>query len=92
MWSVTSPPSMPLKALSCNIFKNSSSISSLKFVIIALRRIEFTEYAVLSSQNTPYCLGTDTSFRLQKQYAVLSRSLDTPHPTGGYAVSSDQSE
>ncbi|GJS38395.1 MAK10-like protein [Tanacetum coccineum] len=30
---------------------------------------------------------TNTPFRLQKQYAVLSRRLDTPHPTGGYAVS-----
>ncbi|GJW96807.1 hypothetical protein Tco_0178615 [Tanacetum coccineum] len=33
-WIVTSPPSMPLKALSYNIFKNSSPISSLEFVII----------------------------------------------------------
>ncbi|GJZ51002.1 hypothetical protein Tco_0605517 [Tanacetum coccineum] len=31
---VTSPPSMPLKALSYNIFKNSSPISSLELVIV----------------------------------------------------------
>ncbi|GJZ17735.1 hypothetical protein Tco_0553858 [Tanacetum coccineum] len=30
---------------------------------------------------------TDTPFRLYRPYAILSRRLDTPHPTGGYAVS-----
>ncbi|GJS87116.1 hypothetical protein Tco_0769752, partial [Tanacetum coccineum] len=49
-------------------------------LLIAVRRIEFVEYVVLFWR-------TDMPFRLQKQYAVLSRRLDMPHPTGGYVVS-----
>ncbi|GJT75584.1 hypothetical protein Tco_1042309 [Tanacetum coccineum] len=38
----------------------------------------------------PYCSKIDTPFRLQNQYVVLSRRLDTPHPTSGYTVSADK--
>ncbi|GJR31210.1 putative reverse transcriptase domain-containing protein [Tanacetum coccineum] len=41
------------------------------------------------SISTDIVLGIDTPFRLQKQYAVLCRRSDMPHPTSGYAVSVD---
>nr|GEW72585.1 hypothetical protein [Tanacetum cinerariifolium] len=83
MWSVTSPPFMPLKALFCNIFKILSPIFSSKSMII-VRRIESKEYAVLVRQYAEgqiHCLGC------RIQYVVLGRRFDTSYPTGGYGVS-----
>nr|GEV42701.1 hypothetical protein [Tanacetum cinerariifolium] len=50
-------------------------------------------YAVLSLQNTPYCLE-EQIHRLdcRIQYAVLGRKFDTSYLAGGYGVSGDQSE
>ncbi|GJY60784.1 hypothetical protein Tco_0461441 [Tanacetum coccineum] len=57
------------------------------------------QYAVLSSQNTPYCLEKQIRHLDNRiQYAVLGRRFDTSYPTGGYGVcggygvSGDQSE
>ncbi|GJY49168.1 hypothetical protein Tco_0439124 [Tanacetum coccineum] len=51
------------------------------------------QYAVLSSQNTPYCLEEHIRrLDCKTQYAVLGRRFDMSYPTGGYGVSSDQSE
>ncbi|GJZ40638.1 hypothetical protein Tco_0587524 [Tanacetum coccineum] len=46
------------------------------------------QYAVLSLQNTPYCLEEQMR-RLDCiiQYVVLGRRFDTSYPTGGYSVS-----
>ncbi|GKC19086.1 hypothetical protein Tco_1021236 [Tanacetum coccineum] len=46
-----------------------------------VRRIEFTEYAILFGEQIR-CLDCKT------RYAVLSRRLDTSYPTGGYVLSS----
>ncbi|GJS78444.1 hypothetical protein Tco_0728325 [Tanacetum coccineum] len=51
------------------------------------------QYAILSSQNTPYCLEKHIrrlDYRIQ--YDDLGRRFDTSYPTGGYGVSGDQSE
>ncbi|GJW79088.1 hypothetical protein Tco_0140770 [Tanacetum coccineum] len=46
------------------------------------------QYAVLSSQNTLYCLEEHIRcLDCRIQYDVLGRRVDTLHPTGGYAVS-----
>ncbi|GJT07198.1 hypothetical protein Tco_0841660 [Tanacetum coccineum] len=46
------------------------------------------QYIVLNLHNTPYCLEEqDTLFRLQKSIRCMGRRFDTPHPTGGYAIS-----
>ncbi|GKF65119.1 hypothetical protein Tco_0191636, partial [Tanacetum coccineum] len=51
------------------------------------------QYAVLTSQNTPYCLEEQMChLDCRIQYAVLGRRFDTSYPTGGYGVSGDQSE
>ncbi|GKF75871.1 hypothetical protein Tco_0225315, partial [Tanacetum coccineum] len=50
----------------------------------SVRRIEFTEYAVLFGR-------TDTLFRLHQSIRYLSRRIDTSYPTGGYSVSVDLS-
>ncbi|GJY28216.1 hypothetical protein Tco_0403983 [Tanacetum coccineum] len=49
------------------------------------------QYAVLNSQNTPYCLEKQIR-RLDNriQYAVLGRRFDTSYPTGGYGVSASE--
>ncbi|GKA97321.1 reverse transcriptase domain-containing protein [Tanacetum coccineum] len=52
---------------------------------IAVRRIDFIEYAVLFGKQIR-CLDCKT------RYDVLSRRLDTSYPTGGYGVSGDQSK
>ncbi|GJW63903.1 hypothetical protein Tco_0115787 [Tanacetum coccineum] len=51
------------------------------------------QYAVLSSQNTPYSLEKQIHrLDCRIQYVVLGRRFDTSYPTGGYGVSGDQSE
>ncbi|GJR39383.1 hypothetical protein Tco_1215067 [Tanacetum coccineum] len=51
------------------------------------------QYAILSSQNTPYCMEKQISrLDCRIQYAIMGRRFDTSYPTGGYGVSSDQSE
>ncbi|GJS77052.1 hypothetical protein Tco_0726933 [Tanacetum coccineum] len=45
-----------------------------------VRRIEFTEYAVLFGEQI-------RRLDCKTQYAVLSRRCDTSYPTGGYGVS-----
>nr|GEU34981.1 hypothetical protein [Tanacetum cinerariifolium] len=50
-----------------------------------VRRIEFTEYAVLFGEQIRY-LDSKT------QYAVLNRRIDTSYPTSGYGVSGDQTK
>ncbi|GJU84636.1 hypothetical protein Tco_1292182 [Tanacetum coccineum] len=126
MWSVTSPPSMPLNALSCNIFKNSSPISSLEFVIIDelvcspflffmsskfAITLSCNQLSPLSQEWRKMLVGyrnldamffklllyrlTDTPYSIDQNTPYVSveyQRLDTPHPTGGYAVSGDQSE
>nr|GEU88628.1 hypothetical protein [Tanacetum cinerariifolium] len=46
------------------------------------------QYAILSSQNMPYCLE-ELIRRLdcRIQYVVLGKRFDTSYPTGGYGVS-----
>ncbi|GJR07159.1 hypothetical protein Tco_0530143 [Tanacetum coccineum] len=51
------------------------------------------QYAVLSSQNTPYCLEEQIRcLDCKTQYVVLSRRFDTSYPTGGYGVSAGYQE
>ncbi|GJZ49396.1 hypothetical protein Tco_0603586 [Tanacetum coccineum] len=89
MLSVTSPPSMPLKALSCNIFRNSSLIFSSEVVIIFLLNAS-TSYRVYGIR---HIIGEQIRrLDCKTQYAVLSKRFDTSYPTGGYGVSGDQSE
>ncbi|GJS08814.1 hypothetical protein Tco_0365610 [Tanacetum coccineum] len=46
------------------------------------------QYAVLSLQNTPYCLEEQMRrLDCRIQYVVLGRRFDTSYPTGGYSVS-----
>ncbi|GJW11351.1 retrovirus-related pol polyprotein from transposon TNT 1-94 [Tanacetum coccineum] len=46
------------------------------------------QYAVLSSQNTPYSLEKQIHrLDCRIQYVVLGRRFDTSYPTGGYGVS-----
>ncbi|GJS09518.1 hypothetical protein Tco_0366314 [Tanacetum coccineum] len=75
MRSVTSPLSMLLKALSCNIFKNSSQISSLEFVIIGelIHHLDSkTQYAVLIRRfDTSYPTG---------RYGVSAYQYAGQHP------------
>nr|GEV72297.1 hypothetical protein [Tanacetum cinerariifolium] len=51
----------------------------------SVRRIEFTEYAILFGR-------TYTLFRLYQSIRCLSRRFDTSYPTGGYGVSVDLPE
>ncbi|GKC43655.1 hypothetical protein Tco_1061377 [Tanacetum coccineum] len=51
----------------------------------SVRRIDFTEYAVLFGR-------IDTLFRLQRSIRCLSRRFDTSYPTGGYGISIDLPE
>ncbi|GJU74319.1 hypothetical protein Tco_1265724 [Tanacetum coccineum] len=88
MWLTKSAPSIPLKALSCSIFTNSSPISIVVSMLsfrVALsesseRHIDVTEYAILFGR-------IDTLFRLQRSIRCLSRRFDMSYPTGGYGVS-----
>ncbi|GJY29189.1 hypothetical protein Tco_0404956 [Tanacetum coccineum] len=79
----TSPLSMPLKALSCSIFKNSSPISSLEFVIIGELVCSSSHFFVSSKlaimTDTPYSISLNTPYRsVECQHAVLS-SQNTPY-------------
>nr|GFA11003.1 hypothetical protein [Tanacetum cinerariifolium] len=51
------------------------------------------QYAVLTLQNTLYCLEEQIRcLDSRDQYVVLSGRVDTSYPTGGYGVSVDLSE
>ncbi|GJZ48325.1 hypothetical protein Tco_0602157 [Tanacetum coccineum] len=80
-----SPPSMPLKALSCNIFKNSSPISSLEFVItgelVCSSSYFFvsSKLAIVQSRNQQLLLSQKwRKMSVECQYTVLS-SQNTPY-------------
>ncbi|GJS90846.1 leucine-rich repeat-containing protein [Tanacetum coccineum] len=54
------------------------------------RSVEY-QYAVLSSQNTSYCLEEQIRrLDCKTHYAVLGRKFDTSYPTGGYGVSGNR--
>ncbi|GJY27029.1 hypothetical protein Tco_0401755 [Tanacetum coccineum] len=85
MWLVTSPPFMPLKALSCNIFKNSSPIFSLEFVIIGelvcspFQFFVSSKLAIVQSRNQQSPLSQEwRKMSVECQYAVL-RSQNTTY-------------
>ncbi|GKD40435.1 hypothetical protein Tco_1260642 [Tanacetum coccineum] len=77
-----------LRLLLCQMTDTPYSIS----LNTPYRSVEY-QYAVLNSQNTPYCLEEQIRrLDCKTQYAVLGRRFDTSYPTGGYGVSGDQSE
>ncbi|GJV92954.1 hypothetical protein Tco_1540767 [Tanacetum coccineum] len=86
--SSISPSSFPISIQVCNsarLVVSSTPLWSLNFEFIQVRRIEFTEYVVCLEEHI-------RRFDCRIQYAVLGRRFDTSYPTGGYGVSSDQSE
>ncbi|GJW49813.1 hypothetical protein Tco_0091164 [Tanacetum coccineum] len=74
------PSILKILAISSGSSSSSASISLLSSESWSVRRIEFTEYAVLFGR-------TDTLFRLHQSIRCLSRRFDTSYPTGGYGVS-----
>ncbi|GJX84539.1 uncharacterized mitochondrial protein-like protein [Tanacetum coccineum] len=81
--TVTNSSSLPIE---CRMTVNSSVLHSLSGLSMS-RSIE-CQYAVLNSQNTPYCLEEQIRrLDCKTQYAVLGRRFDTSYLTGGYGVS-----
>ncbi|GJS34229.1 hypothetical protein Tco_0532611 [Tanacetum coccineum] len=78
-----------------NQCRHHNSFLSNEFLKIAIRRMVLFEYQYARIEILRIRRIVEKQIRRidsKAPYAVLIRRLDTPYPTGGYAVSVDQSE